>query len=93
LLETARPDLSPAEREHRLAPFVGALNAATDMRVLDVQREGDSFVVSILSTDVIVGGRGSSGPPLEEALRFDRQGGAWQLVRSGGESGGRAPKH
>ncbi len=92
LLETARPDLSAAARERRLAPFVGALNAATDIRVLDVHKEGEVFAVSILSTDVIVGGKGTSGPPLEETLRFDRQGGAWLLVRSGGESGGRDPQ-
>ncbi|HEV8587093.1 MAG TPA: hypothetical protein VGT02_19185, partial [Methylomirabilota bacterium] len=36
LLAQARPDLTAAERERLLAPFRGAVNVATDLRVLDV---------------------------------------------------------
>jgi hypothetical protein len=80
LLAKARPDLSAAARAERLLPFQGALNAATDLRVVDVAQKGALVEVMVLRTDVIVGGKGS-GPsaPVEEALRFDRRGGEWRL--------------
>lgn len=80
LLEQARPDLSAAARAERLVPFQGALNAATDLRVLDVIEKGAVVEVLVLRTDVIVGGR-SSGPssPVEETLRFERRGAEWRL--------------
>ncbi len=78
-LEAARPDMSSDERDARLAIFAGALNAATDIRVLDASVRGDQAVVAILSTDVIVGGSGRPTPPLEETLRFERRGGVWAL--------------
>jgi hypothetical protein len=79
LLARARPDLTSAQRERRLAPFVGALNAATDVRVLDVALRGEEAVVAVLCTDVILGGPGPSGPPFEETLRFTRRRGTWAL--------------
>ncbi|MBI3932068.1 MAG: hypothetical protein HY317_01510 [Acidobacteria bacterium] len=84
LLAQARPDMSAAERHRRLAPFVGALNAATDVRILDVVVRGDEAAVPILSTDVILGGRGSAGTPVSETLLFARRGGAWTLRGAGG---------
>ena len=80
LLAAARPDLSAKEREVRRAPFVGALNAAADLRVIDVSIQGNEASVTVLSTDVIVvkGREGSSGPT-EETLRFVRRGGTWSL--------------
>jgi hypothetical protein len=81
-LAEARPDLSREARRERLAPFIGALNAATDVRVLEVAVTGDSAVVSLLCTDVIIGGRGAARQPFEESLRFERRRGAWAL--SGG---------
>jgi hypothetical protein len=80
LLEQARPDLSAEARAKRLLPFQGALNAATDLRVVDVAQKGAFVEVMVLRTDVIVGGR-ATGPsaPVEEALRFDRRGGEWRL--------------
>jgi tetratricopeptide (TPR) repeat protein len=80
LLAAARPDLSAQEREARRAPFVGALNAAADLRVIDVSIQGNEASVTVLSTDVIVvkGREGSSGPT-EENLRFVRRGGTWSL--------------
>jgi tetratricopeptide (TPR) repeat protein len=80
LLAQARPDLSAAERKERLAPFLGALNVATDLRVLEVTTEADTATVSLLRTDVIVGGRQGSRPPTEETLRFVRARNAWTLV-------------
>jgi tetratricopeptide (TPR) repeat protein len=79
LLAQARPDLAPSEREVRLAPFRGALNAATDIRVIDVTASPMSVVVQILRTDVIVGGSSQPQPPTEETLRFERRGGTWAL--------------
>jgi tetratricopeptide (TPR) repeat protein len=80
LLASARPDLSAEARAERLLPFQGALNAATDLRVVDVAQKGGLFEVTLLRTDVIVGGR-SSGPsaPIEEILRFERRGGQWRV--------------
>ena len=79
LLAEARPDLSTADREERLAPFVGALNASADLRVLDLRFDGGDAVVTILATSVIVGGRQATVPPVEETLRFTRQAGSWQV--------------
>lgn len=84
LLAEARPDLSPAEREKILEPFLGALNVATDLRVLDVIQEGQTAVVPVLRTDVIVGGRSRPHPPIEESLRFEKQGGTWVLRGAAG---------
>ena len=80
LLARARPDLTGAERERLLAPFRGALNVATDLRVLDVVPSRGAVVVPVLRTDVIVGGRGAPSAPVEETLRFERRDGAWRLV-------------
>ena len=78
-LALARPDLSADQRARILERFRGALNVATDLRVLDVTASGDGFVVAVLRTDVVVGGRGDAGPPVEETLRFDRSGAGWAL--------------
>ena len=80
LLARARPDLTGAERERLLAPFRGAINVATDLRVLDVIPSRGSVVVPVLRTDVIVGGRGAPPAPVEETLRFERRDGMWRLV-------------
>ncbi len=89
-LAAARPDMSPERQVERLAPFVGALNAATDVRVVDASVQGDEALVSLLSTDVIVGGRGGPTPPVEETLRFVRRAGRWALAAGrGGEPGRR----
>jgi tetratricopeptide (TPR) repeat protein len=77
--DAARPDMSSVERDARLSAFAGALNAATDIRVLDASVREDKAVVAILSTDVIVGGSGRPSPPLEETLRFERRGRVWAL--------------
>jgi len=80
LLGRARPDLSAEARAERLAPFRGALNAATDLRVVDVTQRGSLIHVAVLRTDVIVGGH-ATGPtaPVEEVLRFERRGAQWRL--------------
>jgi hypothetical protein len=80
MLARARPDLTGAERERLLAPFRGAINVATDLRVLDVIPSRGVVVVPVLRTDVIVGGRGAPPAPVEETLRFERRDGAWRLV-------------
>jgi tetratricopeptide (TPR) repeat protein len=87
LLAAARPDMTAGWREKRLAPFIGALNATTDIRVLDVALRGDEATVSVLCTDVIVGGRREAGPPSDELLRFVRRGGSWTLGGVGGDAG------
>ncbi len=79
LLQEARPDLSQAERQERLAPFAGALNASADMRVLEARVDGEEAVVTILATYVIVNGRQDPRAPVEETLFFSRQGGGWRL--------------
>jgi hypothetical protein len=80
LLAAARPDLSQKEREARRTPFVGALNAAADLRVIDASVQGNEASITVLATDVIVvkGREGSTGPT-EETLRFVRRGGTWSL--------------
>ncbi|MFI5183082.1 MAG: hypothetical protein ACHQNV_01690 [Vicinamibacteria bacterium] len=80
LLAAARPDLSQRERDARRAPFVGALNAAADLRVIEASVQGSEARVTILSTNVIVvKGREGSTEPTEETLRFVRHGGTWAL--------------
>lgn len=79
-LAAARPDLSAEGQQARLAPFLGALNAATDVRVLDVALTGDTARITILSTDVIIGGRGAAPAPSEETLDFERRRGVWELA-------------
>ena len=78
-LARARPDLSAPQRAVLLAPFKGALNVATDLRVLEVTTGREDAQVTVLRTDVIVDGRGGARAPVEEALRFVRRGGAWTL--------------
>jgi hypothetical protein len=82
LLARARPDLTAAERERLLAPFRGAVNVATDLRVLDVIPSRGLVVVPVLRTDVIIGGRGAPASPVEETLRFERREGGWRLAGS-----------
>jgi len=79
LLAQARPDLGADARERAVAPFRGALNVATDLRVLEVVRHGDRATVSVLRTDLIIGGRQAEAPPVEETLRFERRGAAWGI--------------
>jgi tetratricopeptide (TPR) repeat protein len=79
-LAAARPDLSAEQRAALLKPYEGALNVATDLRVLDVVLRGDQAEVPVLRRDVIVGGRdGGGGNSVEETLRFTRRDGAWVL--------------
>ena len=80
-LATARPDLTAEEGARLIAAFTGAINAATDLRVLDVKARGDLAVVTVLRTDVIVGGSAGPRDPTEETLRFWRRRGEWVLVR------------
>ena len=80
-LAEARPDLSAEERTRLVAAFTGAVNAATDLRVLDIKARGDLAVVTVLRTDVIVGGATGPRDPTEETLRFWRRRGEWMLVR------------
>jgi hypothetical protein len=81
LLGRVRPDLGEAERSRAITPFVGALNAATDLRVLDVVVRGAEAEVPVLRTNVIVraGGQGGSDDPIQETLRFERRDGVWAL--------------
>jgi hypothetical protein len=81
LLAQARTDLTAEERAALLAPFTGAVNAATDLRVLDVKTRGDLAVLQVLRTDVIVGGPSGSHEPTEETLHFWRRRDGWMLVR------------
>jgi tetratricopeptide (TPR) repeat protein len=79
LLAQARPDLGPEARARRLRPFRDALNAATDLRVLEVVVEGDRARVDLLATDVVVGGSGPPQESLEETLVFERSSGGWAI--------------
>lgn len=76
LLTVARPDLLPEQRERMLAPFRGAENPTTDLRVVQVDVRGDVADVVIRRADVL--GR-SPVAPIEERLRFRRRGGEWSL--------------
>jgi hypothetical protein len=82
-LAQARPDLSAERRAALLARFDGALNVAVDLRVIDAVWQDQSATLSVLRTDVIVGGRGGSAPPQEETLRFERRSGAWSIAGGG----------
>lgn len=77
LLAVARPDLSAQQRERVLEPFLHALNAATDLRVLRVVARGDEAEVVVLRSDIIVDGPPVA--PVEETLRFRRESGEWVL--------------
>jgi tetratricopeptide (TPR) repeat protein len=77
LLAVARPDMSKDQRERALAPFRDALNAATDLRVLQVDVRGDVAEIVVLRTDFLVGH--PPIPPAEEKLRFKRVGSEWSL--------------
>jgi tetratricopeptide (TPR) repeat protein len=79
LLARARPDLEPGERERMLSRFAGALNVGIDLRVLDVQAAPAEAIVSVLRTEVVVGGKGGERPPEEETLRFDHRPEGWML--------------
>jgi tetratricopeptide (TPR) repeat protein len=77
LLAIARPDFSAAQRKRALEPFLDALNAAIDLRVLRVAARADEAEVVVLRSDVIVDGPRRA--PVEETLRFRREGGEWVL--------------
>ncbi len=81
LLASARPDLDAASREKRLEPFRGALNTATDLRVIAAHTAGDRAMIEILATDIVVGGSGASRPPTPETLVFERGAEGWRIVR------------
>jgi hypothetical protein len=77
LLAVARPDLSPQQRERLLVPFRQASNAAADVRVLRVVAGGAQAEVTVQRSDVIAGAPPRA--PVEETLRFVREGGEWVL--------------
>jgi hypothetical protein len=79
LLARTRPDLAAADRERMLARFAGALNVGVDLRVLDVQAAPVEAIVSVLRTEVVVGGKGGQSAPEEETLRFERRPEGWIL--------------
>jgi hypothetical protein len=81
LMAQARPDLSEEARAQAVAPFRGALNVTTDLRVVEVAREGDLARVPILRRDVIIGGTRAPQRPVRETLRFRRRGGVWALEK------------
>jgi hypothetical protein len=51
-----------------------------DLRVIDASIQEDTAAVSVLRTDIVVGGAGGSHPPEEETLRFQRRGGSWAIA-------------
>ncbi|MET0556239.1 MAG: hypothetical protein ABW221_24575 [Vicinamibacteria bacterium] len=79
LLASVRPDLTAAERDRRLARFAGALNVGIDLRVLEAALTPVEAVVTVLRTEVVVGGRGGESPPEEETLRFEKRPEGWTL--------------
>jgi hypothetical protein len=79
LLATVRPDLSAEARDRQLARFAGALNVGVDLRVLDVALTPTEAVLTVLRTEVVVGGRGSEAAPEEETLRFEKRPEGWIL--------------
>jgi hypothetical protein len=81
LLARARPDLDDLARQRRLEPFRGALNATTDLRIIDASVSGDRAEIHLLATDVVVGARGAPRPPTEETLVFERGAEGWRIVR------------
>jgi len=62
-----------------LAPFAGAINVGIDLRVLDIVQVGEGVAVTVLRTDVIVGGSASRTAPVEEVLRFQHGAAGWGL--------------
>jgi hypothetical protein len=79
LLARTRPDLAAVDRERMLARFAGALNVGIDLRVLDVQAAPADAIVSVLRTEVVVGGKGGQSAPEEETLRFEHRPEGWIL--------------
>jgi len=79
-LARARPDLSEATRTQLLEPFLGAVNATSDLRILEVAVTGSQAVVTVLRTDVIVGGQARARPPVEETLKLVQESGSWVLA-------------
>lgn len=79
LLASARPDLSEDVRMRRLERFQGALNVGIDLRVLDAAPTPAEALVTVLRTEVVVGGRGGDRAPEEEALRFLKRPEGWVL--------------
>jgi tetratricopeptide (TPR) repeat protein len=79
LLASVRPDLAADERQRMLARFTGALNVGIDLRVLDAAFTSAEAVVTVLRTEVVVGGRGGDTPPEEETLRFEKRPEGWIL--------------
>src|SRR5262245_46910360 len=77
LLAVARPDLSAGQRKRALEPFLEAVNAAADLRVVRVAAHADAAEVVVQRSDVIVDG--PRRPPVEETLRFKLEGGEWVL--------------
>jgi hypothetical protein len=47
--------------------------------VLDIVQVGEGVAVTVLRTDVIVGGSSSQTAPMEEVLRFQHGPGGWGL--------------
>ena len=79
LLASVRPDLPLDERERMLARFAGALNVGIDLRVLEAALTPAEAVVTVLRTEVVVGGHGRDAPPEEETLRFEKRPEGWVL--------------
>jgi hypothetical protein len=79
LLASIRPDIPAEERDRMLARFAGALNVGIDLRVLDAALSPADAVVTVLRTEVVVGGRGGEAPPEEETLRFEKRPEGWIL--------------
>jgi hypothetical protein len=66
-----------------LAPFAGAINVGIDLRVLEIVQVGDGVAVTVLRTDVIVGGSAAQTAPVEEVLRFQHGPSGWGLDAGG----------
>jgi tetratricopeptide (TPR) repeat protein len=79
LLAAVRPDLSAEARDRQLARFAGALNVGVDLRVLDLALTPTEAVLTVLRTEVVVGGRGGQAAPEEETLRFEKRPEGWIL--------------
>jgi tetratricopeptide (TPR) repeat protein len=75
-LARARPDLSSGDRQSRITPFVGVVDAHVDLRVLEVSVGGDTAAVKIERTDLV----GQPQPRVAtETLRFLNRNGEWFL--------------
>jgi tetratricopeptide (TPR) repeat protein len=83
LLAGTRPDLGADERDRMLTRFAGALNVGIDLRVLDVSLAPEEAIVTVLRTEVVVGGRAGEVPPEEETLRFEKRPEGWVLGARG----------